>query len=76
MLFFNVGTGRPPNHAQEAPKGSFNEIWAIYDALELAYDADCADPAFEGEVVQTLEVTSSCGAMTPAPATRRPQPTR
>ena len=55
MLFFNVGTGRPPNHALEAPHGSFNEIWAIYDGLELVQDPACAAEGFEGDAVQKLD---------------------
>jgi len=51
MLFFNVGSGRPPNHALEAPIGSFNEIWAIYDGLELVFDAECGIETFEGDLV-------------------------
>lgn len=51
MVFFNVGSGRPPNHKVEAPLGSFNEIWAVYDGLELVFDEECAVETFEGDLV-------------------------
>ena len=51
MVFFNLGDGRPPNHDPEEGTGAFIEIWAIYDGLELAYDAECAPEAFEGDLV-------------------------
>ena len=51
MVFFNLGDGRPP--AQELPEGqgAFIEIWGVYDGLELAYDGECAQTAFEGDLV-------------------------
>ena len=33
MLFFNLGDGSPPNRERA---GSYIEIWAIYDGLELS----------------------------------------
>lgn len=51
MLFFNVGTGHPPGHAVEEPLGSFLEVWAVYDWLELVHGADCALEKLEGDLV-------------------------
>jgi hypothetical protein len=51
MLFWNVGTGWPPGQTPEAPYAAFNEIWAIYDGLELAFDDECAVETFEGDLV-------------------------
>jgi hypothetical protein len=48
MLFFNLGDGSPPNHDRA---GSFIEIWAIYDGLELTYDEECATETYEGDLV-------------------------
>jgi hypothetical protein len=51
MLFFNVGDGRPPNHPPAEGTGAFNEVWAIYDGLELVFSADCAVESFTGDLV-------------------------
>ena len=51
MLFFNVGTGRPPTDRVEEPELSVHELWAIYDGLELTFDDECAVETFEGDVV-------------------------
>ena len=52
ILFFNVGTGRPPTLPPlEPPMMSASEIWAIYDGLELVYDDECAIETFEGDIV-------------------------
>ncbi len=51
MLFFNVGDGRPSNHPVAEGTGAFNEVWAIYDGLELVFDEECAVETFEGDLV-------------------------
>lgn len=52
ILFFNVGTGRPPTLPPlEPPMMSASEIWAIYDGLELVFDDECAIETFEGDLV-------------------------
>jgi hypothetical protein len=51
LLFFNVGSGRPPTEPLEEPAFSVNEIWAIYDGLELTFDEDCAVKTFEGSAL-------------------------
>ena len=51
MLFFKVGTGRPPNHPAAEGTGAFNEIWAVYDGLELVFDEECAVETFDGDLV-------------------------
>ena len=50
-IFYNVGTGWPAGHAPEAPYAAFNEIWAVYDGLELAFDDECAIETLEGDLV-------------------------
>lgn len=51
VLFFNVGTGRPPTDRVEAPEMTAHELWAIYDGLELVFDEECAVQTFEGSAV-------------------------
>lgn len=51
MLFFNLGIGRPPGQALEAPLGSFIEVWAIYDGVEVVFDEDCAMEKLEGDLL-------------------------
>ena len=51
MVFFNLGDGRPPNHDLAAPLGSFIEIWAVYDGLDIAYDEECATETYEGDLI-------------------------
>jgi len=51
MLFFNVGDGRPPNHPPAEGTGAFNEVWAVYDGLELVFDEACAVETFDGDLV-------------------------
>jgi hypothetical protein len=51
MLFFNVGDGRPPNHPVPEGTRAFNEVWAIYDGLELTFDEECAVETFDGDLV-------------------------
>jgi hypothetical protein len=51
IIFFNIGSGRPPTLALEPPQMSAHEIWAIYDGLELVFDEECAVETFEGDVV-------------------------
>jgi len=47
MVFFNLGDGSPPGHDRD---GSFIEIWAIYDGLQLDFDADCAAVTYAGDL--------------------------
>jgi hypothetical protein len=51
MLFFNVGSGRPPDTALAEHLVPFNEMWAIYRDLEVSVDADCALQKLEGDLV-------------------------
>jgi len=51
MAFFNLGIGRPPGHALEAPYGSFMEVWAIYDGLEVVFDEECELQSLDGELL-------------------------
>jgi hypothetical protein len=51
IIFFNIGSGRPPTLALEPPEMAAHEIWAIYDGLELVFDEECAVETFEGDVV-------------------------
>ena len=51
MLFFNVGDGRPPNHPLPEGTGAFNEVWAVYDGLDLTFSEDCAVQTFDGDLV-------------------------
>ena len=51
LLFFNVGTGRPPTDRVEAPELSVHELWVLYDGLELVFDEECALQTFEGSAV-------------------------
>ena len=51
MLFFNVGTGRPPTDRVEEPELSVHELWAVYDGLELTFDDECALETFDGSAV-------------------------
>jgi len=51
ILFFNIGSGRPPTLALEPPQMAAHEIWAIYDGLELVFDEECAIETFESDVV-------------------------
>jgi len=50
-IFYNVGTGWPVGQTPEAPFAAFNEIWAVYDGLELAFDDECAVETLEGDLV-------------------------
>ena len=49
--FYNVGTGWPAGHAPDPPFMAFNEIWAVYDGLELVFDDECAIETLEGDLV-------------------------
>ena len=51
VLFFNVGSGRPPTDRVEEPEMSVHELWAIYDGLDLTFDEDCAIETFEGDAL-------------------------
>lgn len=66
MLFFNVGNGRPPNHPPAEGVAAFNEVWAIYDGLQLAFDEACAVETFDGDLVLwgLDHGTADLGAMT------------
>lgn len=51
VLFFNVGTGRPPTDRVAEPQLSVHELWVLYDGLELVFDEECALQTFEGSAV-------------------------
>ena len=48
MLFWNLGDGRPPNSDLD---GSFIEIWAVYDDLDLTFSDDCTMETLDGDLV-------------------------
>jgi hypothetical protein len=51
ILFWNVGSGWPPGHAPVEPFAPFNEVWAVYDGLELVFGGDCAMETLQGDLV-------------------------
>jgi hypothetical protein len=51
MVFFNVGSGAPPDYPIPEGTGMFNEVWAVYDGLEIIFDEECALQAYEGDLV-------------------------
>ena len=51
MVFFNVGNGAPPNYPIPEGTGMFNEVWAVYDGLDIAFDEACALQTYEGDLV-------------------------
>ena len=46
-----VGGGLPLGYAPADGYGPFNEVWAVYDGLDVAFDADCEVATFEGDPV-------------------------
>jgi hypothetical protein len=51
MVFFNVGSGWPPGHAPAEPLSAFNEIWAVYEGLDVTFGEDCTMETYEGDLV-------------------------
>lgn len=51
VVFWSVGGGLPLGYAPADGYGPFNEVWAVYDGLDVAFDADCEVATFEGDPV-------------------------
>ena len=51
VVFWSVGGGLPLGYAPAEGFGPFNEVWAVYDGLEVAFDDDCEVATFEGDPI-------------------------
>ena len=51
IVFWSVGGGLPPGLQTPETARAFNEVWAAYDGLEVAFDDECAVATFEGDLV-------------------------
>ena len=51
IVFWSVGGGLPLGYAPAEGYGPFNEVWAAYDGLEVAFDEACQIASFEGDPV-------------------------
>ena len=51
IVFFFLGDGMPPATGVPEGQGSFIEIWAVYDGLDITFDAECALETFAGDLV-------------------------
>ena len=49
IVFWSVGGGLPLGYAPAEGYGPFNEVWAVYDGLELSFDDACEITTFEGD---------------------------